>query len=229
MDNKIPFCEEHSNIPKYIRYNIATKLSLNDLSKLCRTNKKCAQICQDEAFWSFKAHDDPFVHLSRPDNMSFKEWYQIIQNNNLLNLSFTDMMKFGVKNSYFRLVVYAIEHGADIHYYGDYVLIPAVKNKDLNMVIYLLKNGVVFTRRNSVVLGIAVQNGNTEMINLLLDYGININSSFPITAATLVRNLNMIKYLVNLGADPHINDDEALELAKEQGYSEIVDYLENLP
>lgn len=71
---------------KNIRYEIAKNLDDKDLSRLCKTNKKCAEICNSKDFIRIKFELGEKIHMiwdflkmSKPENMSFYAWFKILE------------------------------------------------------------------------------------------------------------------------------------------------------
>ena len=65
-----------SVLPKNILFAIASEVSLCDLNKLCRVNKKCLRVCRDDQFWQFKIlKEQPELTFRKPSHLSYKEFY----------------------------------------------------------------------------------------------------------------------------------------------------------
>lgn len=63
------------NLPKNALYNALMNLDWNDIVNLCKTNKKCNEICKDDLFWQKKVLLD-FPDISdKPKHISYKNWY----------------------------------------------------------------------------------------------------------------------------------------------------------
>jgi len=103
------------------------------------------------------------------------------------------------------MVKYLIEKGADIHADEDYALRSASKKGNLRIVKYLIKNGADINAKDDDALKNAVRNGNTKTSN----------------------------YLIQSGANPNVvlrkgYYDDLIAYARENGYEEVIDYLESL-
>jgi len=68
---------------------------------------------------------------------------------------------------------------------------------------------------------------NLQVIKELVEEGadIHVNLEFPLRWAVMNGHLDIVKYLVEEGADIHVFNDCALKLAAELGYLDIVKYL----
>ena len=79
-------------------------------------------------------------------------------------------------------------------------------------------------------LGEACWNGNLEVIKDLVENGADIHNfnDWPLTVAAYCGHLKVVKYLVEKGADIHSGDDRPLENAARNGHLEIVNYLRKI-
>ena len=86
-----------------------------------------------------------------------------------------------------------------------------------------------------MIYNVAMQ-GSSDLLQKLIDLKMEINSFnhkgfTPLMIAANFNRLDHVKILINAGADPTLKDQNgktALDYAKEQGYQEVVDYLEKL-
>ena len=64
----------------------------------------------------------------------------------------------------------------------------------------------------------------------MLESGANVHACDDLALhwATLYKNLNVVKLLIEYGTDIHAGDDWALRCASENGYVEVVEYLKSL-
>ena len=69
--------------------------------------------------------------------------------------------------------------------------------------------------------------GNIEAVRYLVERGadIHIQDEFPLICASLYGNTDIVKYLVEAGADVHVRDDLPLQLAASSGHYGVVKYL----
>jgi ankyrin repeat protein len=97
---------------------------------------------------------------------------------------------------------------------------------ELELVIWSLKKGVKYNSLNTALNG-ASENGHLEVVKYLVEAGADIHNSdeFPLRLAIYNGHLEIVKYLIELGADIHIYEDFALRIASRDGYLEIVKYL----
>jgi ankyrin repeat protein len=107
-------------------------------------------------------------------------------------------------------------------------LFNASKRGNLDIVKYLI--GIIGPVLNAMDVGnaidIAILENYPEIIKYLIDLDVNedlISSAF--TGAALYGNLPILKYLIEKGADIHIDHDIALRRAAEHGHLHILKYL----
>ncbi len=73
----------------------------------------------------------------------------------------------------------------------------------------------------------ALKEENIDIMRLLLEYGanVNINDDYPLRYASENGYLEMVKLLLKYGANPNAYNNYAIDMAKENGYTEIYNLL----
>ena len=97
-----------------------------------------------------------------------------------------------------------IQKGANIHYNNDvYIMLASTHNNPKTMK-FLLKRGCLNKEMMEIALDGCVIRNYTEVIKVLLNYGVNINADDgkALKTACLNQNIELIKFLLNNGADP---------------------------
>ena len=107
------------------------------------------------------------------------------------------LLRLSAENGHLDMVKFLVQNGADIHMLDDYALLFAAENGHLDVVKFLVQNGANIQSRSDRALRFAAQNG----------------------------QLDVIEFLVKNGADIHDNDDEALREASENGHKDVVKFL----
>lgn len=75
----------------------------------------------------------------------------------------------------------------------------------------------------------ASSNGHVEVVKLLLEAGadIHVNNDYALRMTSGNGCVETVKILLNAGADIHARDDEALRWASSNGHAEVVNLLQN--
>ena len=105
------------------------------------------------------------------------------------------------------------------------LLFQAARAGDESLVKYALDNK--FSEDINGALKIAANGGHLDVVKYLVERGANIHlqSEFPLTLALINGHAEVVKYLVSKGADVHIHDNYLLKLARERGQKDIMNYL----
>ena len=105
------------------------------------------------------------------------------------------------------------------------LLFEAARAGDESLVKYALDNK--FSEDINGALKIAANGGHLDVVKYLVERGANIHlqSEFPLTLALINGHAEVVKYLVSKGADVHIHDNYLLKLARERGQKDIMNYL----
>lgn len=166
----------------------------------------------------------------------------------------------GIKENSFSLVNYALEKGADIngvstHGWEDRPLTIAVKEQNLDMVKHLIEKGadikytlLNITETSPEILSYifeealhkipffdpndfknrnlikAVVNGKYDIVKYLLDNGADIHTENDkaLREASAEGKIKVVRLLLERGADIHANNDQALRLAARGGHLQVV-------
>ena len=72
-------------------------------------------------------------------------------------------------------------------------------------------------------------NGHLDIVKYLVERGANIrvDDDSSLRYASYNGHLDVVKYLVESGADVHVNGDEPLRIATDNGHTEVVNYLKS--
>lgn len=133
-----------------------------------------------------------------------------------------------LKNNILIGVKYAVEHGSNVNDYN------ALKNmseqNNFEIVKYLVEHGADINKNNNESVNYAIINSNLEMLNYFFSKtsftSDEINHFFEI--ATRFNNIDIIKFLINKGADIHYDDNIALYNSLLYENDEITKYLLNI-
>ncbi len=96
--------------------------------------------------------------------------------------------------------------------------------------INLLENKKVNIQELIVMLFHMVQNGNIKGVKIFLEKGADddilaATGGYVLQIASKYGQLNVVKYIIGVGVDVHVDDDEPLIVASKNGYLDIVKYL----
>lgn len=110
----------------------------------------------------------------------------------------------------------------------------ALKEKKLELISSLLENGMSIHDDHNVAIRYASYYCSLEENVFLLNHGASPNANFnePLINAAHVNNIELVKYLIKLGADVHYHDDETpyglVGVAASNGYLELLHYFVSL-
>lgn len=137
------------------------------------------------------------------------------------------LLFWAIEYSPIRIVEYLVKRGADIRYNNELPLREAIFTGRLAIIKYLILKGADFNQRvkdNGLVR--VIERGILYMVDFLVRNGANVNfhNDEPIQLAIQVNNLDIVKYLMDKGANIHV----ALATAEAENRQEILDYLRTL-
>lgn len=105
---------------------------------------------------------------------------------------------------------YLSNFNIDIHYKKDTPLILACNYGNLEIVEWLLENDADVHTTEDLPILVAIKNGHSNVFNYLLNTYSNFDIKRMILTASIVGNLELIKYFVESGEDIHFEDDVIL-------------------
>lgn len=113
----------------------------------------------------------------------------------------------------------------------NYGLDWAYEYGNLEMVSYFLGKGANPRFNNSNSIGVACEHYSSniygDIIKTLIDHGADIekNNGYAITTAAIKGNLELVKFLITRGANFHVKNENPLGWAAKNGHIKIVEYL----
>lgn len=162
-------------------------------------------------------------------------------------------LRAGASNGHAEIVKLLVEHGADVHAYNEEALRSSAMNGHTEIVKFLVASGADTSQCNwqavreaaqyayndiveillshdadASVLGNILKHaaaaGRFEIVKLLVENGADINADFGNALMGSVRegHIEIVRFLIEQGADIHVLRDKPLMIAVYQGYQEMV-------
>lgn len=140
-------------------------------------------------------------------------------------LVLSQSLELAASHGHFPVVQFLLDSGADVHYDDDNALRSAVRGGHLSVSEFLLENDANVDAEDGFPLIYASEDGNHDLVILLIDHGANVDirDGAALFGAIQENHLDIVDLLVSDGATI---TEEMLEVARESGYEEILDYLE---
>ena len=131
---------------------------------------------------------------------------------------------------HFEILKYLQSLGVDIHVGNEYVFYRAVQNGHLNVVKYLVEGGVDIHANNNFAIRSAAANNRREVIDYLLNFTPNkeerkLMIDLALPNSSLSGNIDLVKYLLDLGANIHFDNELALRFALEEDLLDVAKFL----
>jgi ankyrin repeat protein len=141
---------------------------------------------------------------------------------NVDNNALSYALRIASEKGYLKIVKLLLENGANVN--DQYALLTAIKNNYLEITKLLIENGADVNANNGAALAGASQRGHLEIVKLLLSptVGADVNASKALAVAS---DLEIVKFLIENGADVNANNGVALDYASRNGNLEIVKFL----
>jgi serine/threonine-protein phosphatase 6 regulatory ankyrin repeat subunit B len=139
----------------------------------------------------------------------------------------------------FKIAKFLVKKGADLNtadFTGDTPLMMAVERDDAKMVKYLLKKGAKVDHKDNKGWTAIMLARSKTVAGMLVKAGANVTSrandgSTALMVAAEEGRLDLVKYLVEQGANPKLADKagfKPIDYARKNSHSEIVDFLKPL-
>ncbi len=143
-------------------------------------------------------------------------------NQGLLNP--TEMLLWAIQKNNYDLMLFLIDHGADIHYEQDLPLGFAARSGNKKMVTYLVQHGAIVTSQENYALGQAVAKNHLDIVQYLVEQGADINdhNHYAIRTASINGFFDIVKFLMERGANFRSDDDKILKKIIADGQETIV-------
>ena len=210
------------NSPDEVLKQILIQSNESQIQGLCSTNKRFAQLCQDQQFMHAVYHQKvqntiaPEIIALKPLNMSWKEFYTRIynlKNHPLENIEYYkhgDLLEIQIMMNMNPPINPSVD---EVNY--------AAHNGHLDVVKYLVSKGF---RPTPTAVNYAAAYGHYEMVKYLVSLGINPTQD-GINWATRHGRLEVVQYLVSLGMRPN---EFSVHIAAKNSYTDLVNYLASL-
>jgi ankyrin repeat protein len=174
---------------------------------------------------------------------------------NIYGLSSTDTpLKTSIQNGQLKVAWYLLERGADIHAHDDEAFIISARDGYIDLVEYMLKNGIRINFSGPKAFKQAAINGHIDIVNLLLSWGKEVKCKYypkcqskhhdPMITCYCQNEMNLrfvindtlsmsaenghyeiVKILLEKGADVHTDDDYALRLSAQNNHIDTMKLL----
>lgn len=147
----------------------------------------------------------------------------------------SDPLVGAATNGHLDILSYLIERGADVNGWPYCALNQAVKYGQLEIVEYLVNHGTTAVTNNFAMTSnfdckLFDIAKSLQIIKCLVNHGANIrfNDDYVFRYSAEMGYLEIVRYAVEQGADIHIFSDIAFKMASRHGHLEIIKYLESL-
>ena len=221
-----------TRLPKVLIYKVIERLDFKDMNSFMRTTKDCFAIYKSKKMWDqvldYKYGAQP---LDRNlDNLNMDERIKLFSNT--LETTLVNASQKGYK----KVVIYALEHGADIHYDDDDALTGAVRYGHTDIVKILIANGAkiksgyqnfTITANSPTTLGVAAKYGHNDIVEILLGAGAEISAKHDqaLRMAVHAGQVDTVKLLIAKGANVQAKNNEALKWTSKYGPREMTKLL----
>ena len=191
-----------------------------ELLKICSVDKKTWNEVCDDNFLKRRLSQYPGIEKYKGQ----KSWKKFFSNVIFFISRMREDLKFYYKSGDFmkqyRLLTKTKED-KDCRYKHAELLANAVKEEEIDLVKYSLNNGAIVNQYNNAPLRQAVVRGNLDIIKFLIERGADTTNNI----VQYSYNPETVKFLMEQGADIHQNNGEALTIASASGNLNVVKYL----
>lgn len=122
-----------------------------------------------------------------------------------------------------------IDYGIDINQYAHKLLLGSIRVNQMEVINFLIANGIDIRTNNDDALVTACESNNYDAVKLLISLGVDVATQNNICMEKLYvkgnRSLDILKLLVENGADPFVDSNILLCTACNEYNIDIVEYL----
>lgn len=179
-----------------------------------------------------------FKYIKNNDISKVKQLIENGVNINAIDDEFNTPLHIAISNNFNDIAIYLIQNGANLKidnfHFKDPVQI-AIINKNLTLLKYILSIGFKFTYKSFCdfsYLDEAISSGHLEIVKYLIEeQNMNVNQiccrdgATPLLIAVICNEIEIIKYLIQLGADLNQTDHHGwspLHFAIEKQFKDII-------
>lgn len=220
---------KNQNLPlKISAYN----MDINQLKKTTSLNKKLSELRNDKDFWYLYVKnqgvvsEDAFID-TKPNNLNYLQWYELVINNNLLLDHKTDFIFAVQHHRYHNLANYSIKNINNSLSFLDKLFIDFCIHGELEDIIFLVKicedNQISISSNFHKLIMIAFSYGNNEIAEYIHKLGYNFKPN-DLVKVIEYDNFSAVKYIVQNIDNLVINNDIMIE-AIDSGNAKIFKYL----
>ncbi len=240
------------DLPTEILTEVLHNLDDKALNNTCKTNKRAAKICKDNTFWKdrLKNRFNIKLRVHKNENISYKDMYNFFKeysnistNEQIVNASefgYSPVWRYIIDNLKYDeqlalndavdldLFKYLVYQGANVFIpddFGNTVFTNAAMFGILDIVEYIVEN----LKPDEDALNSALIASTVAHDTSVLEYLIDTIEDPDLDAALVVAaegSLDAVVVLIEHGADPYANDEEAIATASNTGQEEILEYMQ---
>lgn len=133
-------------------------------------------------------------------------------------------LRIAVSNGYHEIVEFLISKGADVTKRDNTPIHIAVHNNHTEIAKLLFKAGALIKKKDTLLCD-ACKADNEEMVNLLIAEGADVNHNAPLIYACKQGNINIVRSLIQAGANVALRHNLAIQTASSKGFVHIVEEL----
>lgn len=173
-----------------------------------------------QKLYNIKSFDQIDIYPNKIDIMS--KYLFLIQE---LSFSKISALYHASENGHLQVVKYLVNENKNILDDNLDVIDNAAGYGHLNVVTFLVKNGIKICNNSDTSLCNAAENGYGEVVATLIHENVSEGMEEMLQLSALNGHLDMVKYLVMVGADIRTDNYYVLNCAAENGHLDIVKYL----
>jgi hypothetical protein len=141
-------------------------------------------------------------------------------------IKYEEALSDSIRYGRIEIVKHFAEKKSNFHIYKEYALKESINYGKIEIFKFLVGEGIDITTNKHYLIELSIQSGRIEIVKFLFEIeGVRVDINRLLMLSIKCRNIGIVKYLVEKGADIYCYNNKPITISIEYGYVEITKYL----